>query len=143
MNGSAYTILHNLTHLRRGIYYGFDADELAEIKDEFPGVEVMWNIKTEKMELWSIGESGALPLRFLDNIPRDDMYKLHDQLREMRANALRYKDGMYAEIERKKLEEQHQQEIRDMVERIDPDKVRASYKELRGDIKPVSVPATN
>lgn len=143
MNGSAYTILHNLTHLRRGIYYGFDADELAKIKDEFPGVEVMWNLKTEKMELWSIGESGSLPLRFIDDISKHDEYKLHDQLREMRANANRYRDGMYAEIERKQLEERHRQEVRDMVEKVDPDKVRANFKELRGDIKPVSVPATN
>lgn len=143
MNGSAYTILHNMKHLRRGINFWFDADELALIKEEFPGVEVMWNLNTEKMELWSIGESGSLPLRFLDDIPYHDMYKLHDQLREMRANANRYREGMYAEIERKQLEEKHRQEVRDMVEKVDPDKVRANFKELRGDIKPVSVPATN
>ncbi len=143
MNESAYTILHNMAHLRRGIYYGFDADELSVIKDEFPGVEVMWNLRTEKMELWSIGESGKLPLRFLDDIPREDMYKLHDTLREMRANAMRYKEGMYAEIERKKLQEQHDQQVKATVEAIDPDKVRSAFKEMRGDIKPVSVSATD
>lgn len=142
MNGSAYTILHNMTHLRRGINFGFDADELAIIKEEFPGVEVMWNLNTCKMELWSIGDSGSLPLRFLDDIPREDMYKLHDQLRQMKYDALRYRDGMYAEIERKKLQQQHDEEVRQTVERIDPDKVRSQFKELRGDIKPVSVPAS-
>ena len=142
MNGTAYSILHNMTHLRRGINFGFDADELAIIKDDFPGVEVMWNLNTEKMELWSIGESGRLPLRFLDDIPRHDMYKLHDILREMRANANRYRDGMYAEIERKKLQAEHDEQVRQAVERIDPDKIRSQFKELRGDIKPVSVPAT-
>ncbi len=142
MNQTAYTILHNMAHLRRGIYYGFDADELSVIKDEFPGVEVMWNLRTEKMELWSIGESGKLPLRFLENIPKHDEYKLHDMLREMRANAQRYKEGMYAEIERQKLQAEHDRQVKETVDAIDPDKMRSAYKEMRGDIKPVSVPAS-
>lgn len=142
MNQTAYTILHNMTHLRRGINFGFDADELMIIKADFPNIEVMWNLNTEKMELWSLGESGSLPLRFLDDIPKHDEYKLHDQLREMRYNAQRYKEGMYAEIERKKLQEQHDREVKETVEKIDPDKMRAAYKEMRGDIKPVSVPAS-
>ena len=125
-------------NLRRGIDYGFDADELARIKDEFPGVEVCWNVDSEAMELWSQGDSGQW-LRYIACIPRDDVYQLHDQLREMRANASRYKAGVYGQIERNRLDAIERASVDEAVNEVNPDLVRYEAKKQLGYVSPVSM----
>ena len=88
---------------RRGIDYGFPADELSWIKSEHDTVDVFYNIDTESMEVWS--DTGSRML-YLFEVDKTDTYKVKGMLDESRTNRMnsqRKKNGEYP-LARKVLE---------------------------------------
>ena len=66
--------------------YGFPADELESIHQDFPEVLVYFNSRGQEYSVWARGDSGELhPLMCLE---RAEFYTLHQQLRDMRYRAL-------------------------------------------------------
>lgn len=142
MNAVARAELLSRPHLRRGSDYGFDSGEVERIRAEFPQVEILYNLDRNRMEVWAIGEYGALPNRVIDNVPRDDMYRLLDCLRQMKYDAANYRPGQYGDEVRAQLDREQKDAINEATDTLDPDFIKDAYlQSTEKKVRPVSVPS--
>ena len=141
MNAVARAELLSRPHLRSGVDYGFDLREAELIRAEFPQVEILYNIDQNRMEVWAIGEYGAYPNRVINDVPRDEMYQLLDDLRQMKYAAANYREGEYGERVRAQLQKERKDSVDEAVNAIDPGLVSDAMSQMAGTkVKPVSVP---
>ena len=142
MNAVARAELLSRPHLRRGVDYGFDSGEAERIRAEFPQVEILYNLDRNRMEVWAIGEYGALPNRVIDKVPRDDMYRLLDCLRQMKYDAANYRPGQYGDEVRAQLDREQKDAINEATDTLDPDFIKDAYlQSTEKKVRPVSVPS--
>lgn len=73
-------------HLLPATDYGFPADELARIREDYPEVDVRWNGGTEEYGVFARGRTGEL--HAIIGLERHDFLNLHQMLHDMRYRAL-------------------------------------------------------
>jgi len=111
---------------RRGVDYGFPVKELEYIKSEHQGVDVLYNVGANTMEVWAMGNDGHN--YYLFEVDKNDTYKIKDMLdasQTNRNNRRRSSTGEYdfaREVfdrnEKKKLDEEAR-----FRNHLDPDRI--------------------
>jgi len=123
-----------------GIYYGFPEDTAAEVREEFPDIQIVWRAPARRMEAWACGEQGALVC--LDNdVQPWQCAKLVQQIRENRRAAEDYRYGDIA----KRIHAQQERDKNDKLEAtlsaMDPEReARDALQAFGRRIAPVAVP---
>jgi hypothetical protein len=139
-NSVARARLLSRPELRQGTDYGFDADELARIRDEFPRIEVLYNIDSGKMQVWSIGEYGDQPMLFDGDLQGGKaQYSLHDRLRAAANAANAWKFGDYTTELNRQIDGEREASVNEMVAKIDPHRLGTAELRKRGQVAPVSM----
>jgi len=122
---------------RRGIDYGFPLAELEHIRQDHPAIEVLYNIDSNRMEVWARGDNSSVHCLF--QINKGHTYKALAKINEMRyASANRAKNGsrdMARNLE-KSLDKQRTRQERRLYESMDPDRMAydaANHLNMRGE----------
>jgi hypothetical protein len=140
VNGTAVAKLYNRPHIRRGVDYGFDADEAARIRAEFPSVEIVFDIDRAQMQAFAIGEYGADPVRVVGNIQPWQQPHVASILRECQYEASNWRNGKYDKQIRSELEREEKAEVRAITESLDPQRMATEALTATGNrVAPVSM----
>lgn len=104
---------------RRGVDYGFPADEMQAIRHDHPTIEVVHNVDTHEMSVFACG--GDYPICIINSLHPWQVYQLNGMLHEQKRLAQQKDRGIQlVKQERKRLDDVQLDSVRKAVDNSDP-----------------------